>query len=209
MAPDNVGIIPALPGAPNNEALNLPALAQERSVVEDLDTLNHTHKEVCRQSYQGVPRADIAKHTGFTEAWVGRIINSPKGKIFIGELEHKAELDAMDLSDELYLGSCESVGYLRKVVRGDEPVPHVIKFKAAQQLLGSGGYGVIQKVSGEVKTSNEAATALALIKQNRERTMRTIEARATVVESNDKATTPLATQKAEKKESPNENGNAG
>lgn len=148
------------------DTIRLPgSMEQGETTRRDLATFNSTHKEVVRMSFAGEKTKLIAERLGITVDWVREIIKSQQGQEMLQTLEHMADLDTLDMDEEVQALGMEGVVYMREAVSGVRPVPESIRAKIAMRAVEMVGRGPIQRMVGSVEHTHVGQIALEAIKE--------------------------------------------
>ncbi len=146
-------------------ALALPPMRQPGNVVDDLEAMKHSHREVARMHFLGSTHSEIAKEMGVTNHFISTVLSSPKAKAFLEELQGAKETDKVDLDVACEVLCHESVSHMTKIVKGEEVVADSLRLKAAMRGAEMGGRGPIQKLVGNINHVNVGQMALEAMKE--------------------------------------------
>ncbi len=107
--------------------------------------LNERHHEIIRMKVKGSKNADIARALSITEVSVFQILRSTLAKQRIAELEMSADIEAIDIKEEIDKACAEAVLFRRDTM--NDPLAKMeLREKISADFLDRGGFAKVTKI---------------------------------------------------------------
>jgi predicted transcriptional regulator len=144
--------------------LSLPDAPQ--SAGFELQQLREQHNEILRLKVMGMTQKDIAAQLGVTPMMVNYTLNSELGREKMAHLQDAADLEAIDVSEEIQVAAQKAVKLQHEIISGKHPLATLkLRSDAAKDMLDRAGHSKITKIEGRFSHGYLGEIGVKMIKE--------------------------------------------